>query len=215
MREKRTDLVMILDRSGSMSGLERDTIGGYNSMLRAQKKLPGEVLVTTVLFDHTYTLLHDRKDISTVSPLSPRDYQIGGTTALYDAIGITLHHIENKYREKGKNNGHVIVVITTDGMENASTEYSAFAIKSMIDRLKETCGFEFIFLGANMDAAEVARDFGIARDRAVTYHPDEKGTRMNYKSINYAVENLRCSNVIPDDWKAEIEEDFKNRKKRK
>ncbi len=213
MREKRTDLVMILDRSGSMSGLERDTIGGYNSMLRAQKKLPGEVLVTTVLFDDTYTLLHDRKDIYTVSPLSPRDYRIGGTTALYDAIGITLHHIENKYRENGKKDGHVIVVITTDGMENASREYSAFAIRSMIDRLKEN-GFEFIFLGANMDAAEVAKDFGIARERAVTYHADEEGTRVNYKSINYAVENLRCRNTIPEDWKAEIEKDYKNRKRK-
>lgn len=204
---------MILDRSGSMSGLERDTIGGYNSMLRAQKKLPGEVLVTTVLFDDTYTLLHDRKDIHTVSPLSPRDYRIGGTTALYDAIGITLHHIENKYRENGKKDGHVIVVITTDGMENASKEYSAFAIRSMIDRLKEN-GFEFIFLGANMDAAEVAKDFGISRDRAVTYHADEEGTRVNYKSINYAVENLRCRNAIPEDWKAEIEKDYKNRKRK-
>ncbi len=200
---------MILDRSGSMSGLERDTIGGYNSMLRAQKKLPGEVLVTTVLFDDTYTLLHDRKDIHTVSPLSPRDYRIGGTTALYDAIGITLHHIENKYRENGKKDGNVIVVITTDGMENASKEYSAFAIRSMIDRLKEN-GFEFIFLGANMDAAEVAKDFGIARERAVTYHADEEGTRMNYKSINYAVENLRCRNAIPEDWKAEIEKDVQS-----
>lgn len=214
MREKRTDLVMILDRSGSMSGLESDTIGGYNSMLSAQKKLPGEVLVTTVLFDDTYTLLHDRKDIRMVSPLTAKDYQIGGTTALYDAIGITLHHIENKYREKGKS-GHVIVVVTTDGMENASREYSAFAIRSMIDRLRKTCGFEFIFLGANMDAAEVASDFGISRDRTVTYHADEEGTRMNFKSINYAVENLRCSNSIPDDWKAEIEKDYKNREKRK
>ncbi len=213
MRERRTDLVMILDRSGSMSGLERDTIGGYNSMLRAQKKLQGEVLVTTVLFDDTYTLLHDRKDIHTVSPLSPSDYRIGGTTALYDAIGITLHHIENKYRENGKKDGNVIVVITTDGMENASKEYSAFAIRSMIDRLKEN-GFEFIFLGANMDAAEVAKDFGISRDRAVTYHADEEGTRVNYKSINYAVENLRCRNAIPEDWKAEIEKDYKNRKRK-
>ncbi|HCW73949.1 MAG TPA: hypothetical protein DHM90_09315, partial [Clostridiaceae bacterium] len=108
------------------------------------------------------------------------------------------------YRENGKKDGNVIVVITTDGMENASKEYSAFAIRSMIDRLKEN-GFEFIFLGANMDAAEVAKDFGIARERAVTYHADEEGTRMNYKSINYAVENLRCRNAIPEDWKAEIE----------
>lgn len=214
MNEKRTDLIMILDRSGSMSGLEEDTMGGYNAMLKAQKKLPGEVLVTTVLFDDTYTLLHDRKDIHKVSPMTEKDYHIGGTTALYDAMGITLHHLENSLSVKGKEKGNVMVVVTTDGMENASREYSASAIKAMIQRLKETLGFEFIFLGANMDAAEVAKDFGIARDRAVTFHSDQVGTKINYKSINYAVENLRSSSVVPDDWKKEIEKDYQSRKKR-
>lgn len=212
--EKRTDLVMILDRSGSMSGLELDTIGGYNSMLKAQKQLPGEVFVTTVLFNHRSRILHDREDIRFVKPLTIRDYMVSGTTALYDAIGMTLDHMENHYKTRGKNEDHVIVVITTDGMENSSTEYHQAAIKSRIERLKEHYGFEFIFLGANMDAEVVAEDFGIERNRAVTYHADEEGTKLNFETISHAVENVRMNSSIPDDWKSDIEKDHKERKRK-
>ena len=212
--EKRTDLVMILDRSGSMSGLEEDTIGGYNSMLKAQKMLPGEVFVTTVLFNHRSRILHDREDIRFVKPLTLRDYMVSGTTALYDAIGMTLDHMENHYKTRGKSEDHVIVVITTDGMENSSREYHQAAIRSRIEHMKEHYGFEFIFLGANMDAEFVAADFGIERNRAVTYHADEKGTKLNFETISSAVENIRMNSSIPDDWKKNIEKDHLERKKR-
>lgn len=213
-KEKRTDLVMILDRSGSMSGLESDTIGGYNAMLKKQKDLPGKAYVTTVLFNHNVRILHDREDIRFVRPLNQRDYHVSGTTALYDAIGITLDHMEKHYKEEGCKEDHVMVVITTDGMENASSEYHLAAIRSTIRRLKERYGFEFIFLGANMDAEDVAGDFGIQRDRAVTYHADVEGTKLNFETISYAVENMRRESAIPGDWKENIEKDHKERKRR-
>lgn len=213
-KEKRTDLVMILDRSGSMSGLERDTIGGYNAMLEDQKRLSGKAYVTTVLFNHNVRILHDREGIRFVRPLSHKDYHVSGTTALYDAIGITLDHMEEHYKERGSSDDRVIVVITTDGMENASSEYHLAAIRSRIQRLKKRYGFEFIFLGANMDAEDVAGDFGIQRERAVTYHADVIGTKLNFETISYAVENMRMKSSIPDDWKKDIEADHKERKRK-
>src|SRR5690554_5575911 len=163
--EKRTDLVMILDQSGSMKSLERDTIDGYNAMLRDQMELPGAVFVTTVLFNHTVRMLHDREDIRFVRPLTRRDYQVSGTTALYDALGMTLDHLERSLRKWQRKEDRVMVVITTDGMENASREYHLSAVRSRIRRMKEQYGVELIFLGANMDAEYVAEDFGIEKDR--------------------------------------------------
>lgn len=214
MKAKRTELVMILDKSGSMSGLESDTIGGYNAMLREQKEMKGEVLVTTVLFNDTYHLLHDRQDIRTVRPMTHRQYRVSGSTALLDALGITMNNMEIVMRTT-QMKSQVIFVITTDGMENASCEFHPKLIREMILRMKRDYGWEFIFLGANIDAPRVARDYGIDRDRAVNYHADSQGTSINFKAVSHAVENLRASEAIPEDWKKAIEEDFRNRGKRR
>ena len=213
MKTNITELVFILDKSGSMSGLETDTIGGYNAMLKKQQDEPGEAIITTVLFDDNYELLHDRINIKGIRPITEKEYFVGGCTALLDAIGKTIHKIGNVQRHTSEEQraDHVMFVITTDGMENASREYTYEKIKKTIERQKEKYGWEFIFLGANIDAISTAAAFGICADRAANYHADGEGMRLNYEAVSNAVSELRASRPITDSWKAEIDEDFTNR----
>ncbi|WP_449539185.1 vWA domain-containing protein [Ferdinandcohnia sp. Marseille-Q9671] len=209
----KTELVFILDKSGSMSGLEADTIGGYNSMLQKQKKEEGEAIVTTVLFDHQYELLHDRINVKGISPITNKEYEVGGTTALLDAIGFSIQKISNvqKHTSEKEQAEKVLFVITTDGMENASREYTAANIKKMVQQQKEKYGWEFMFLGANIDAISTAAQFGIDEDYAVNYHADEVGTRLNYEMVSEAVSKLRSGKNIDSSWKKGIERDFNRR----
>ncbi len=217
MKKGLTELVFILDKSGSMAGLETDTIGGFNAMLEKQKAVEGECLITTVLFDHTYELLHDRTDIRAVNPITEKEYAVGGMTALLDAVGRTIdkidkaqEHTAEEYRAE-----KVMFVIITDGAENSSKEYSAPAIKKAIEHRKAKQGWEFVFLGANIDAAEAAGNLGISADRAQNYHADAKGTRLNYCVMSDAVSAYRKHSAMPADWNAEIKKDFDKRQKPK
>jgi len=213
MKKNLTELVFILDKSGSMSGLEQDTIGGYNAMLEKQKALDGEALITTVLFDNNYELLHDRIDLRAVSPITEKEYYVGGTTALLDAIGRTINKIGNAQKQTSEEYraDKVLFVITTDGMENASREYDYNKIKGMVERQKNKYGWEFIFLGANIDAVDVAGRFGIAPDRAQNYHGDSEGTSLNFKVTAQAIASYRESGILADNWGDEIKEDFLRR----
>lgn len=214
MKKNLTELVFILDRSGSMAGLESDTVGGFNSMLERQRNGEGEALVSTVLFANTSEVIHDRADIKTVRPMTPADYQVGGCTALWDAVGKAVKHIGNvhKYARPEDVPEKTLFVITTDGMENASREYSAEKLKALIERQKSRYGWEFIFLGANIDAVETARGIGIDRDHAADYHCDKIGTRVNFEAVGDAVCAARCSRPIGAGWKKNIEKDFSGRK---
>jgi uncharacterized protein YegL len=214
MKSNGTELVFILDRSGSMSGLEADTIGGYNAMLAKQKNEEGEATVTTVLFNHDIDLLHDRIKIEGIAPITEREYEVGGTTALLDAIGSTIHKIGNvqKRTSEEERAGKVLFVITTDGMENASREYDYGKIKAMIEHQKVKYDWEFIFLGANIDAVATASKFGIQEDYAVTYHADSEGTQVNFQALNEAVTSFRKGQKIDRIWKENIEKDFESRK---
>lgn len=216
MKNKKLELVFILDKSGSMAGLEADTIGGYNSMIKKQQKEEGEAFVTTVLFNHDYELLHDRINVKAISPISEDDYQVGGTTALLDAIGSTIQKISNVQKRTNEENRavKVLFVITTDGMENASREYTANKIKQMVTRQKEQFGWEFMFLGANIDSISTAEKYGIDEEFAVNYHADNKGTKLNYQAVNEAVTMMRSGKKIDRSWKEEIERDFRQRNKR-
>lgn len=216
MKNKKLELVFILDKSGSMAGLEADTIGGYNSMIKKQQKEEGEAFVTTVLFNHDYELLHDRINVKAISPITEDDYQVGGTTALLDAIGSTIQKISNVQKRTNEENRavKVLFVITTDGMENASREYTANKIKQMVTRQKEQFGWEFMFLGANIDSISTAEKYGIDEEFAVNYHADNKGTKLNYQAVNEAVTMLRSGKKIDRSWKEEIERDFSQRNKR-
>ena len=213
MKKNLTELVFILDRSGSMQGLEADTIGGFNSMLNKQKKEPGEALVSTVLFDDRVEVLHDRVRADRVKPITDREYYVRGCTALLDAVGGAIHHIGNihKYARPEDVPEHTLFVITTDGMENASRRYSAHQVRRMIQRQKKKYGWEFLFLGANIDAVETAGHLGIDADRAVNYHCDSEGTRLNYQVLTQAVSAVRCSAPLDAHWKDAIEEDFRKR----
>ena len=217
MKKDSMALVFVLDRSGSMSGLESDTIGGYNSMLKKQKEKPGDVKVTTVLFDDQYEILHNGLEMKDVKPITEREYYVRGTTALLDAIGKTINKMINLQKCTPEKNRakQVLFVIITDGMENASKEYSSNKVKSMVDFQKEKYGWEFIFLGANIDAYETAEGFGINKDRAVNYHADEKGTNLNYEVLNETIIHMRTHKSIHEHWKKEIEEDYDNRKQGK
>jgi len=198
MKKDLTELVFILDKSGSMAGLEADTIGGYNAMLKKQQKEEGEAIVTTVLFDHGYELLHDRININGISPITEEDYEVGGTTALLDAIGFTIQKIAN-VQKKTKQEARaekVLFVITTDGMENASREFSSAKVKEMVQHQKEKFGWEFMFFGANIDAVSTAAKFGIEEDFAVDYHADTEGTQLNYEVLNEAVMTFRKEKKI-------------------
>ena len=214
MKQGLTELVFILDRSGSMAGLEADTIGGFNGMIEKQRKEPGEAVVSTVLFSDAAEVLHDRVDIGRVEPMTDAQYFVRGCTALLDAIGGAIHHIGNihKYAREEDRPEKTIFVITTDGMENASRRYSSDAVKAMIERQKTKYGWEFLFLGANIDAVETAARYGIAEDRAVTYLNDADGLKVNYEAVDEVVRRMRCCSVRPGaEWKKRIEEDVKNR----
>lgn len=216
MGNKTTELVFILDKSGSMSGLEDDTIGGYNSMLKKQQKEPGEAIVTTVLFDHEYEIIHDRTNIKEISPITEKEYFVGGCTALLDAIGITVNKIINatRHTKKEYQANKVVFVIITDGMENASKEYGYGTIKKMIKRQKEMYNWEFIFLGANIDAINTAERFGINRDRASNYNADSIGTELNYRIVSDVLSSIRVEEKVNANWKVDIEEDYKIRGKK-
>lgn len=213
MKKNLTELVFILDRSGSMQGLEGDTIGGFNAMLEKQKQEPGQALVSTILFDDRTQVLHDRVQVGEVRPITRKEYYVRGCTALLDAVGGAIHHIGNihKYARRSDVPEHTLFVITTDGMENASRRYSAQQVKKMIERQKERYSWEFLFLGANIDAVETAGELGIAPDRAVNYHCDSQGTQLNYEAISQAVSAVRCSSPLDAHWKDAIETDFHRR----
>lgn len=208
-----TELVFILDRSGSMGGLESDTIGGFNSMIEKQKKEPGKVYVSTVLFDNRSEVLHDRIKLEDVPLMTEKDYYVRGSTALVDAIGGAIHHIVNihKYAREEDVPEKTMFIITTDGMENASRHYSSNQIKAMIERQKEA-GWEFLFIGANIDAVETAWRYGIRRDRVANYKADRRGTQILYESVSEAVSNLRCDMSVSEGWNKKLEDDLADRK---
>ena len=212
-----TELVFILDKSGSMAGLEGDTIGGFNAMLKKQQEETGEAVVTTVLFDDHYELLHDRINIKGIRPITDKEYYVGGSTALLDAIGKTIHKIGTvqKHTSEDLRADKVMFVITTDGMENASHRYSSEKIKQMVEHQKEKYGWEFIFLGANIDAVETAERFGIQRDRAVNFNADPVGTALNFTVVNETVTCFRKNSCISDNWKDRIDEDYEKRGRRR
>lgn len=209
-----TELVFILDRSGSMSGLEKDTIGGFNSMLEKQRKEPGEAVVSTVLFDNEIEVIHDRVPVTNVPSLTDKEYFVRGCTALLDAVGGAIRHIGNvhKYARREDVPEKTLFIITTDGMENASRRYTYDKVRSMIERQKERYGWEFIFLGANIDAAAEARRMGIDESMAANYNCDEDGTALNFEVISEAITNVRmCSAPLSADWKRKIDDDYKER----
>ncbi len=215
MINRATDLVFILDRSGSMSGLESDTIGGFNAFLKNQQAVPGEAFVTTVLFNDAYELLHHRVKMKDVQPITGKEYFVGGTTALFDAIGKTISMMEPRgnHNRDHFHRDNLLFVITTDGLENASREYSFEMIRQMI-RGKKGVGWEFVFLGANIDAIATAQTIGIHETRTANYHADEKGLRVNYEAIDSLVLGYRRIGAVQEDWKLRIEEDFHGRKRR-
>lgn len=213
---KKTEVVFILDRSGSMRGLEADTIGGFNGMLDKQKKLEGEVLVSTVLFDDRCEVLHDRKDLQKVEHMTNEEYYVRGCTALLDAVGGAVHHIGNvhKYAREEDRPEKTLFIIITDGMENASENYTYAKVKQMIERQQERYGWEFIFMGANMDAIKEAGRYGIRESRAVSYLNDDIGTNLNYEAVHKVMSGIRLKACI-DDWKVDIENDLIKRSKGK
>lgn len=216
MKNNITEIVFILDRSGSMMGLEKDTIGGFNSMIEKQKKQGGDCYVSTVLFDNVSEVLHDRVKLENIPEMTEDDYTVRGCTALIDAIGGAIHHIGNihKYARPEDVPEHTMFVITTDGQENASHRYTSAQVKKMIERQKEKYGWEFLFIGANIDAVETAARYGIDRDRAVNYNADGKGTQIVYESVARAVCDVRASAPLRADWSRDINADFQSRGKR-
>lgn len=212
-----TEIVFILDRSGSMSGLEKDTIGGFNSMLQKQKNESGKAVVSTVLFDNVIDVIHDRLPIERIPLLTEKEYYVRGSTALLDAIGGAIHHIGviHKYAREEDVPENTLFIITTDGMENASRKYDYEKVRSMIKRQKEKYGWEFLFLGANIDAIAEARRFGIEESRAANYNCDEQGTSLNYEVLNDAISSVRRNSPLRDSWKKRIDEDYRNRHSKK
>ncbi len=217
MKKGLTELVFILDKSGSMAGLEADTIGGYNSMLTKQKEVDGECLITTVLFDNDYQLLHDRIDLKGVSAITSKEYYVGGSTALIDAMGRTIHKIKNAQKNtlEDYRAEKVMFVIITDGEENASREYSSDKVKDLIEKQKSKYGWEFIFLGANIDAVKTAGRFGIGADRAVDYLADKQGTALNYRVMARTVTEFREKGNVDEACFEEIRKDVKARGSKK
>ena len=213
MKKGLTELVFILDESGSMSGMEADTIGGFNSMIDKQRREEGEAFVSTVAFANDSRVIHDRAPLDAVAPLTLRDYTPGGCTALLDALGGAIRHIGNvhKYARAEDVPEHTVFVITTDGMENASRRYSKAEVKAMVERQKEKYGWEFLFLGANMDAIPAAEGIGIRRDRAVKYVSDARGMELNYRTVSDTLCRMRMGRPVAADWKADIEADEKAR----
>ena len=213
MKKNLTELVFILDRSGSMAGLEKDTIGGFNAMLRKQRAEEGEAIISTLLFDNETQVIHDRLTLENVPELTEQEYYVRGCTALLDAVGGAIHHIGNvhKYAREEDRPEKTLFVITTDGMENASRRYTYDKVKAMIRRQKEKYGWEFLFLGANIDAAREAARFGISEDRAANYHADHKGTAVIYEAVSETVCNFRASQPMAANWKDKIDADFRKR----
>ena len=208
-----TELVFILDRSGSMHGLEGDTIGGFNSMIEEQKRAEGKALVSTVLFSDESVVLHDRVPLEKVKPMTPAEYRVGGCTALLDAVGEAIHHIGNvhKYARVEDRPEKTLFIITTDGMENASHRYNYEKVKEMIRRQKEKYGWEFIFMGANIDAAAEAGRFGIDACNAVNYNSDHAGTKLTYEAVSAACTAFRADAPMTAEWRANVDRDFKKR----
>ena len=217
MKNNLTELVFILDRSGSMAGLEGDTIGGFNSMIEKQKKHEGECYVSTVLFNDESRVLHDRVKLGDIPKMTDNDYTVRGCTALIDAIGGAIHHIGNihKYARPEDVPTHTMFVITTDGMENASRRYTSEQVKTMIQRQKEKYGWEFLFIGANIDAVETAAWYGIDKDRAVNYNADDEGTHILYESVAKAVYSIRENAPLCADWSKKINADYQRRGKKR
>lgn len=214
MKKNLTEIVFIMDRSGSMAGMEADTIGGFNALIEKQKGEPGEALISTVLFSSDSVVVHDRVPLAQVAPMTRRDYCAGGCTALLDAVGDAIHHIGNVHRYIREEDvpEHTLFVITTDGMENASRRRTLEEVKAMIGRRQEASGWEFLFLGANIDAVSVAADMGIRADHAARYHCDGEGTRANMDAIGMAMCSVRNACPIPAQWKDGIEKDYNRRK---
>ena len=214
MKKNLTEMVFILDKSGSMAGLEADTIGGFNSMIERQKKEEGEALVSTVLFSGESRVIHDRVDLRKIEPMTDKQYYVGGCTALIDAIGGAIHHIGNvhKYAREEDRPEHTIFIITTDGMENASHRYTSDEVKAKVKRQQEKYGWEFLFLGANIDAVETAARFGIGEDRAVNFINDARGQALNYAEVSEAVRTVRSCAPLTRSWKQKIEADYSARK---
>lgn len=208
-----TEMVFIIDRSGSMAGMEEDTIGGFNAMIEKQKKLDGKCYVSTVLFSNRSSVLHDRVDIQKIEPMTEREYSVGGGTALLDAIGGAIHHIGNvhKYARNEDVPEHTIFVITTDGMENASCEYDSERVKQMIRHQEERYGWEFLFVAANIDAVETARNIGIRRERAANYKQTREGIHKVYEAVEYAMCSLRCEAPLGDEWKEKLDNQEENK----
>ena len=217
MNNQLTELVFILDRSGSMGGLESDTIGGFNAMIEKQKKEPGEALVSTVLFDDESEVLYDRVPLGRIPQMTDKDYWVRGCTALIDAIGGAIHHIANvhKYARPEDVPARTVFVITTDGQENASRKYASDKVKRMIETEKEKYGWEFLFIGANIDAVETGARFGIGRDRVANYVSDSQGTGILYESVGAAVSQVRGCAPLSADWNRRMENDNKKRGKRR
>ena len=218
MRKGLTEIVFILDRSGSMSGLEADTIGGFNSLIQKQKKEEGEAYISTVLFDDECEVLHDRVSLEQIQPMTDKEYFVRGCTALLDAMGGAIRHIGNvhKYAREEDRPEKTLFIITTDGQENSSSQYTYEKVKRMVEHQKEKYGWEFLFLGANIDAVQEAGRFGIKADRAVNYHCDSEGTEVNYKALSRAVSTLRtcaagCVGKALEGWDEDIREDYSRR----
>ena len=213
MNKNLTELVFILDRSGSMAGLEKDTIGGFNAMIEKQKTEAGEAYISTVLFDNYSEVIHDRVALNAVPKLTEKEYYVRGCTALLDAVGGAIHHIGNvhKYAREEDRPEKTLFVITTDGMENASRRYSYEKVREMTQRQKEKYGWEFLFLGANIDAAKEAARFGIDADRAADYHADTQGTAVIYEAMSDVVYSVRASRPVEAGWKKKIDADFRKR----
>ena len=211
-----TELVFLLDRSGSMAGLESDTIGGFNALIDKQRKQEGECLVSTILFDNVSEVLHDRVKLSQIKKMTSGDYTVRGCTALIDAIGCAIHHIGSihKYARPEDVPEHTMFVITTDGLENASRLYSSDEGKRMVKRQKEKYGWEFLFIGANIDSIETAKHFGIGADRAVNYHADSRGTAVMFHAVAETVSKVRASRPLPAGWSDDINADYNSRKKK-
>ncbi len=216
MKENLTELVFILDRSGSMERLTDDTIGGFNSLIKKQRAEKGECFVSTVLFNNRSEVLYDRVPLDKIPEMTRADYAAQGGTALIDAIGAAIHHIGNvhKYARNEDVPKNTMFVIITDGMENSSRMYSSDRVKKMIERQKTQYGWEFLFIGANIDAVETAQSFGISKDRAVDYIADSEGTGVVYDALSSAVSMMRCASAeLSEDWSEQISEDFKKRKR--